>query len=193
MDRRLLRACFGVVTLIALAAWTASDVRASCLPQPPIEKAYGEARLVFVGTVLEVRSDRRTATVRVEEVWKGGDLPPTVLVRGGPEEFTTSTDRTFEREARYLFFPTVEGNTITDSACSATQRYTADLDRLRPADARVPPTPAPEPTAAPTRTPTTEADAAMVSAPMLITVAAVGVGVLLLVSLVALARARGRS
>ncbi|OGO56433.1 MAG: hypothetical protein A2V85_03460 [Chloroflexi bacterium RBG_16_72_14] len=112
-----------------------SQVSADCAALPSIDEAVLLGEVVFVGTVLRVDNQRRWATVRVEERWRGArDLAGTVEVRGGPEPGTaTSVDRLFGI-GRYLFVVTRGPDYLSDNACTATTAWTADLARLRPID-----------------------------------------------------------
>ena len=156
------------VVLVASVLWvlaTAPVASASCAEPPPLGKALESAQLVFVGTVTALDHDGRTATFRVEDVWKGS-VGQTVVVNGGPPlaelekaeregyGVASSVDRTYEAGARYLVVPVREsGDVLSDNACSSTQVYTSKLDRFRPASAPLP-TPEPPPaTPAPTDRP----------------------------------------
>ena len=177
------------LTLVALTAFlggavamgVAAPVAASCRVLPDPAQAIREAQVAFVGTVVAVSNNDRWATVAVEEVWRGPDLPTTVEVRGGPAGNTaTSIDRTFVAATRYLFTVSAAGGGLTDTACSATTPWTPELARLRPADARAPIRAAVEPTAT---------DPISVAAP-LIAVAAIGAALFGIVALLALRRRR---
>ena len=117
---------------------------------PTVREAMGTADIVFVGTVSATAQNNAWATVSIEEVWKGPDLPAVFEVRGGPGGNTvTSVDRAFEVGTRYLFVPFgMEDTFASDNSCSATQPWDESLAALRPADARGPiggPPPAPAP------------------------------------------------
>ena len=121
---------------------------ADCMAPPPIEVALSGADIVFVGTVKEVANGGRWANVVVEDIWKGPDLPPTIIVQGGPDgNAATSVDRYFDADVQYLFFPVlapqpageplpVQIPALTDNSCTSTQPLTPELARLRPSDAR---------------------------------------------------------
>jgi hypothetical protein len=110
--------------------------------------------VAFVGAVTGLRNDGRTATFRVEEVWRGS-VNETVVVRGGPPgNAMTSVDRFYEAGVRYLVVPySATGDILRDNACSSTQVYTSKLDRFRPAGSS-----APLPTAEPPSTSPAPAD-----------------------------------
>jgi len=162
---RISRRFPGYAALVASVVWalgTPPVASASCAEPPPLERALAAADVVFVGTVTALANDGRTATFRVEEVWKGtvGEL---VVVNGGPSlaelekaaregyGVATSVDRTYERGGRYLVVPFgASGDVLTDNACSSTQPYTDSLDRFRPA-AAADPIPGREPASAPGR------------------------------------------
>jgi hypothetical protein len=146
MTRRL-------VLLFAVALGALGSVpaaQASCVPAPPLRQAVREADIAFVGTVVALDHDGRTATFRVEDVWKGV-VPETVVVHGGPgieaiesaaargEGVASSGDRTYGTGTRYLVLPW--GRTdgvLRDSICSSTQPYSDGMANLRPAAAHRP-------------------------------------------------------
>jgi hypothetical protein len=112
----------------------APPASASCIPLPPLARALASADTVFVGTALEVTNHGRTATFRVEEVWKG-DVAETVVVYGGQEgaNVFSSVDRTYRAGKRYLVIPyRSERDAFWDNSCSSTREYASGLDHLRP-------------------------------------------------------------
>jgi hypothetical protein len=130
-----------LASTVALA-WTvaapeAADAR-TCVAFP---LALDEAPVVFVGTVSEASSASRarTATFRVEEIWKG-DVTGTVVVHGGwanpPGVAGGAGFRKYQLGRRYLVAVWRAGGMLLDSTCSATRPFTKDLQRLRPPDAR---------------------------------------------------------
>lgn len=156
-DRRLgrlprMRATFVLLAALLIAFTAPGDVAASCIQPPPIEEAIRAADVVFVGTVTGVANRDRTATVLVDEVWKGPDMAPTVRVLGGPEDENTgsSVDRTYTAGTRYLFVVQIDQGRLSDNACSSTQEMTPDLAIARPAVVRTPIAEQPSPTPAPT-------------------------------------------
>lgn len=156
----------GRVTAVVMAtaiavAWMAAIAHASCAAPPPHEDQYEQTELVFVGSVVATTNDDFWAEVRVEEVWKGPDLPPQVEVWGsdshpGAVQGRTSVDRAYATGTRYLFFiRQVDGPPYRDNQCSPTTEYDpATHDRHRPGDARPPRTDATASPSAPTETPT---------------------------------------
>jgi hypothetical protein len=134
--------------LVALASAPAAE--ASCVQPPPVSQSVAEADVAFVGTVVALDHDGRTATFRVEDVWKGA-VPETVVVHGGPGIATieeaarqgrgvaTSVDRTYTAGTRYLMLPSGKAKGVfLDNSCTNTQPYTAGLADLRPAGAHPP-------------------------------------------------------
>jgi len=117
-------------------------VLASCAEFPPVADHLDRAEVVFVGTVIGLVHDGRTAEVAVEEVWRGQEVPPRVTVYGAavPEDpsMMTSVDRTYESDARYLFAVTLEDGRLRDDSCTATRRWTDDLAALRPTSVATP-------------------------------------------------------
>lgn len=117
---------------------------------PPLRQSLAESDIAFVGTVVALDHDGRTATFRVEDVWKGV-LPETVVVHGGPgiaaiekasrkgQGVATSVDRLYSAGTRYLVLPYGRsGHVLLDNACTNTQPYTDDLAGLRPPGAHPP-------------------------------------------------------
>lgn len=131
-----------VATLAMLAGLAAAGpVRASCAAPPGVAPpSFDDVDVVLVGTVLATAEAGRWASVVVDEVWRGPDLPGELLVKGGEGgNMWTSIDRTYEVGVRYLFaLSNGDDGTLRDNACSATTEWTDDLTTLRPADARSP-------------------------------------------------------
>lgn len=127
---------------LPLALWllAPASASASCAVPIPIEEAIRSAEVVITGTVTSTENLGRWAAVEVHEIWKGPDLPSTVIIRGGPGPGSaTSIDRTFTAGARYLFVVSLDGQGgLTDNACSATTEMGAGDNALRPADFRTP-------------------------------------------------------
>lgn len=146
MTIRAVRLAVGLPVLAAAPLLAASILVAapgvavaSCAAPPPIDNAMQTADVVFVGAVRATSNGDRWAEVTVQEIWRGPDLPATVVVQGGPEgNMATSVDRSFRVGATYLFFPSVDAasGVLSDTSCSPTTEWTPDLARLRPADAR---------------------------------------------------------
>jgi hypothetical protein len=136
--RRVLRVLAAAATLAF--AIPPSAALADCMLPPPVEQAAQTAEMVFVGTVAETSNHNSWASVQVEEVWRGPDQPPAVIVKGGPEgNMATSVDRFFEVGVKYLFFPYAnDAGELADNSCTNTVQWSADLASLRPADARQP-------------------------------------------------------
>ena len=132
--------------VLASITWVlvvAGPATASCVMPPPTGRAVDEADVVFIGTVTSTTNADRWATVAVEEIWKGEDIDPVVEIKAGPADppgpimAASSVDRTFKEGVRYLFFPYRKKNgSFSDSSCSNTSRWTADLERFRPPGVR---------------------------------------------------------
>ncbi len=75
------------------------------------------------------------ATLRVEEIWEG-EIGAMVEVRGIRDTEIGEDDRVWRQGGTYLVVPWVDGQTLRDSACTATTEWTDDLSVHRPADAR---------------------------------------------------------
>jgi hypothetical protein len=136
------------VVVVAALLVLPAPVLADCQMAPPIEEAVTTSELVFVGTVTAVANGGRSVSVRVEEIWRGGDMPPAVTVLGGTDPARPmEDDRTFEAGVRYIFLPVVVDGRMIDNICSATTPWVDDFAAVRPADALTPGPP--DPPAAP--------------------------------------------
>ena len=119
---------------------TPSAVLADCMMPAPVQEAVKTADIVFVGVVTETSNQDRWASVAVESVWGGADIPATVVVKGGSGGGgISSVDRQFKAGMKYLFFPYADdqGN-LADNLCTNTIEWTDDLEQLQPADVRPP-------------------------------------------------------
>jgi hypothetical protein len=138
------------LALVLAALGSAPAAKASCAPAPPLRNSIAEADIVFVGAVVALAHDGRTATFRVEDVWKG-KVGETVVVHGGPgiagiesaaargEGVASSVDRSYRMGTRYLVLPFGRsGNVLRDSICSNTRPYADRFGSLRPAGAHPP-------------------------------------------------------
>jgi hypothetical protein len=146
---------FTIFFLAALAAVigassTSTAALASCAMPPGQGPAgFSAAPVVFVGKVTSTSNRDREATVKVESIWRGPDLPANVTVVGTPTSgwnTASSIDRTYTAGQRYVFVPTNARPPFQDNSCTPTQPYTAAMASMAPADAR---TPAPAPRSAP--------------------------------------------
>lgn len=128
-----------VVAVIAALAAAPAPALADCQMAPPTEEAVRTADLVFVGSVTAIANGGRSASVRVEEVWRGGEMPAEVTVLGGTEPAQAmEDDRTFEAGVRYVFLPFVVDGQLVDNICTATAPWVEGFAAVRPADARTP-------------------------------------------------------
>jgi hypothetical protein len=121
------------VLVAASVALVPQPASASCAELPDLETAFAEAEVVFIGVVVDLTNNDRTAVMEVEEVWKGPQLPGVVTVNGGPTDASmfTSVDRTFG-VGTYIVFPVNSAPPFEDNACTLTQRTTAALDVINP-------------------------------------------------------------
>lgn len=122
---------------------------ASCGTVPPVRKAITTSEVVIVGTVIDLENLDRWATVRVDEVWEGEEVPEEIEVRAGPkgERTMTTVDRTYVLGRQYLFFPYRDRpDFYRDSACSATTAFGPRLMKFRPAGLEEPLMPSGTPT-----------------------------------------------
>ena len=117
-----------------------SAALADCMMPPAVGEAAEAAEIVFVGTVTETTNRNSWANVAVDEVWRGPDMPATVVVKGGSGgDGISSVERSFQAGVKYLFFPYAdEQGGLADNICTNTVEWSADLGQLRPADAREP-------------------------------------------------------
>ncbi len=100
----------------------------ACVPTGTLAEQLQDAKVAFVGTVTETDDADTAATVAVESVWLGPQLPETVHIGAGaaPEQ------RTFTPGRRYLFVPKDAEPPFADDACTATQIYTPAIAKLAP-------------------------------------------------------------
>lgn len=135
LRRLILGLASGIIASFALAP---AATLASCRAGPDIKAAVASADIVFVGTVTAT-SKEGTATVAVEDVWRGPDQPAQVVLRVGSVGNTaTSVDRTVAVGEKYLFVPYLAADgMLADNQCTSTTPWSADLAGLRPAEARV--------------------------------------------------------
>ncbi len=107
-----------------------------CGDRPPLDQVIARADAAFVGTVESLTNDDRWAQVRVEDIWRGPVVTPSVEVRGGQEPGVwSSADRTYLAGERYLFVLDVRGGLFVDDTCSSTTAWVQELMRFRPPDA----------------------------------------------------------
>lgn len=109
---------------------------ASCAFAPSLARGLATARVVFVGRVVATRNRSRTAVVRVQDIWRGTDVPKIAIVNNDSGE----DSRLFRKGVTYLFFPEPLSHVSPywDNACSATQRYSPALAKYRPKHAHRP-------------------------------------------------------
>ncbi len=123
---------------VAIGVVPTVTAEASCAGSASVQEAIRSAPTVFVGTVTGLSSGDRVASVRVDDVWRGGTIPPSVEVVGTPDASAaaTSVDRTYVAGSQYLFVPEAGGpQHFSDNSCTATQIYTANLAAMRPTGA----------------------------------------------------------
>ena len=144
---RRLRALVALSIVATPALFAAPSVAlADCMAPPAFEEAVKTADIALVGTVTETVNGNRWATISVEEIWRGPDLPATLLLKGGPDaNAASSVDRSFEVGLRYVFFPYVAdaeplpgvaAGGLADNSCTSTQAWDDSMAAFRPADAR---------------------------------------------------------
>ncbi len=131
--RLVTRVIVSAVVIVGVVAVTPQQALASCAELPDLETGFADADVVFIGIVTELSNNNRTATMQVEQVWKGQALPETVVVHGGPggSDAFTSVDRAYEL-GTYIVFPVNSTPPFQDNACTLTQRTTTALDVINP-------------------------------------------------------------
>jgi hypothetical protein len=123
---------------IGFLALGANGAGASCAEIPSPRGALASEPIAFVGTVVDIWNEDRWVVAKVEEVWKGTDIPEYVEIRGGEKSgfffgVGSSGDREYDDGSRYLFFPhDRQGAVMQDNACSATTRFGPRVEALRP-------------------------------------------------------------
>jgi len=136
------------IAIVALAALlpllSSAPVAADCQPAESIERVLPKADVAFVGTVTALEGP--VATFAVREVW-AGDVADTVIVRGLTDDLGgvdagfgagfSEDDRQWTAGGTYLVVPWVDGAVLRDNICTATTEWSADLESLRPSDARI--------------------------------------------------------
>jgi hypothetical protein len=132
-----------IVTLTALLL-SSGPALADCQPAAPIEQVLPKADVAFVGTVTTLEGP--VATFAVREVW-AGEVADTVVVRdlfddlGGVDAGFgagfSEDDRQWTAGETYLVVPWVDGDTLRDNICTATTEWSAELEALRPGNARI--------------------------------------------------------
>ncbi len=133
------------LTLLSITELFGADAQpamASCAVPQPLVRVLATAPVVFTGTVIATRNNARTATVHVDEIWRGKHIARTVVVRGSyvTGHQATSVDRFFQNYIRYLFVPEplTRISPFQDNNCTATQPYRAALREFRPRNAHRP-------------------------------------------------------
>lgn len=126
-----MRALLTVIVGLGLLA-VATPARAGCTEVETVESGLASADLVVVGLVQAIGDGGRSASVVVDEVWKGDPGGTEIEVNGGSGPIS-STDRVYILGSRYLVFAQdAPGGGWTDSVCSPTQVWDDGLAGFRP-------------------------------------------------------------
>jgi hypothetical protein len=98
---------------------------AACSPDQSNVDGLAQARTVFVGRVVDLANNDRTATFDVQWVWKGSDVAEQATVVGGSDDPTVvgSDDRRFQQGITYLVVSRSAVPPYESDACTATQPY----------------------------------------------------------------------
>jgi hypothetical protein len=148
MQRRFLATILGMLLVLELVLTGCSASRsatravtpqgnggsASCawsLDDPTGALAWAD--VVFVGTVASVGNAGTTATVNVDDVWKGDNVPAVAEVDGSMGAET----QVFAVGQKYLFVPDKTPRPYHAYTCGV-RPYDPSLDAHRPADAHPP-------------------------------------------------------
>lgn len=115
--------------VVAACGGSESVPDTNCAESPDSAEQVRFQGMLFDGVV--VSWDGTTATVAVNEIWRGVDIPADVEVVPEP-------GRAYTEGVRYLFFPTNSRPPFIDTPCSATVRWTEEIAALRPEAARRP-------------------------------------------------------
>jgi hypothetical protein len=115
------------ILLAAILQLTATAPAAYAACSTPVDQvaAMRQASTVFVGHVTAVEDISRKATMRVLEIWKGGDIGTEVVVNGsvaGTPQIGVD-DRVYTAGATYLVVPFGSRSPFLDEACSGTTLY----------------------------------------------------------------------
>lgn len=121
----------GMVAVLLLP----SSATALCRGPAPLAEAFPAAELVFSGTVILTAGRDRAATVEVDTVWKGHEVPAETQVWGTENPFPSggfesigSLDRSFQIGVRYVFFPVSNVEPYLDNSCTLTQVVTFEVE-----------------------------------------------------------------
>jgi hypothetical protein len=114
-----------LVWVAVQAAFLAAPAAAQCAPDASLENAVGRANTVFVGRVVRLSNNDRTAEVEVLAVWKGRDLPPVVVLLGGSDDPAEldENDRMYRVGVTYLVVSEDLRPPFEDDRCTATRAF----------------------------------------------------------------------
>jgi hypothetical protein len=120
-----------VITALVIALTVMGPPSAGCPRVGTVQDKLELASVAFVGRVDSVSDDGETASVRVEQVWKGGPVLDQVTIVA--EGFS------YRENMRYLFMPDRDGGRFRDSAtCTLTQPYSAEVAQFAPETVTLP-------------------------------------------------------
>lgn len=101
-----------------------SAAQAECANPPDLEEALRRAPAAFVGEVTQAGLDSDETTVEVQWIWKGPDLPETLVLQT-PSGSTTTGEAAFRFRAGTTYIVLLEDTTgpLAVGECSGTRRY----------------------------------------------------------------------
>jgi hypothetical protein len=119
-----------------MLVWTASHTGAAfaeCTDPPPLEDALRESPIAIIGEVTAAGLDADEATISVQWIWKGPDLPEELVLQT-PSTPTLSGEVGFRFRAgtTYIIFLQDTTGPYEVGECSGTRRYRSDGQAIPP-------------------------------------------------------------
>ena len=114
-----------VLALVGVMLLHAGGAGADCAAPPPLDDALEAASIAFIGKVSEAAFESGQATLQVQWIWKGGELPAEVVVKTPPGTDGNPGYR-FREGSTYIVIPQNAGVPLIVDPCSGTRSYRAD-------------------------------------------------------------------
>ena len=111
---------------------TAGAAGAECATPPSLDDSLAAATTAFIGKVSEAAFESGQATLEVEWIWKGGQLPAEVVVQT-PVGTDGAPGYRFRENSTYIVIPQSAGVPLIVDRCSGTRSYRGDGQDI-PAD-----------------------------------------------------------